>query len=221
MYEKLSENYKRITSITAEMKDKYRKKDDIIRLMAVTKTVPPETVNAAIDLGITLLGENRVQEFLSKKEFYKPAEIHFIGALQTNKVRKIIGDVSFIHSVDSRSLAEEINRLCVLNNTAKDVLIEINIGDEFSKSGIKARDFDEFADFIETLPGLSLRGIMVIPPPGDSDYFFGKTQELFEDKKSKYHLDTLSMGMSSDYSQAIKNGSNILRIGSALFGARI
>jgi pyridoxal phosphate enzyme (YggS family) len=220
MSDMLSENYKRIVFNINEAREKYRSPDDNIRLMAVTKTIPPETVNAAIDLGVNLLGENRVQEFLSKESLYKPAEVHFIGSLQTNKVRKIIGSVSMIHSVDSASLAEEINRISLSKNTVTDVLIELNIGGEYSKSGVSTDDFGALAGFLQTLPAVNFRGIMVIPPPGKSDYYFAKTQEFFEKQKSIYNTDTLSMGMSADYAEAIKYGANILRVGSALFGAR-
>jgi pyridoxal phosphate enzyme (YggS family) len=218
----LSENYKRISVEIAEAKARYRSNDEMIRLMAVTKTVPPEIVNEAVTLGINLLGENRVQEFLSKKDSYKQAEIHFIGSLQSNKVRKIIGLVNMIHSVDSMTLADEINRQSEISNTKTDVLIEINIGDEDSKSGVLIKDFDSLAEYIQSLQNINLRGIMVIPPPGNSEYFFAKTKDFFDKEKGKYNsFDTLSMGMSGDFAEAIKHGSNIVRVGSALFGARI
>jgi pyridoxal phosphate enzyme (YggS family) len=218
----LSENYKKITYEIAEAKARYRSNDDEIRLMAVTKTVPPEIVNEAIAIGINLLGENRVQEFLSKKDSYNPAEIHFIGSLQSNKVRKIIGLANMIHSVDSIGLSDEINRQSSLSKIKTDVLIEINIGDEDSKSGVLLKDFDTLAEHIGNLENINLRGIMVIPPPGNSEYFFAKTKVLFDNSKEKYNtFDTISMGMSGDFKEAIKYGSNIVRVGSALFGARI
>ncbi|MDR0943367.1 MAG: YggS family pyridoxal phosphate-dependent enzyme [Ruminococcus sp.] len=218
----LSENYKRISYEIAEAKARYRSNDEKVRLMAVTKTVPPEIVNEAIALGIDLLGENRVQEFLSKKDSYSPAEIHFIGSLQSNKVRKIIELTSMIHSVDSVSLADEINRQSTLAKIKTDVLIEINIGDEDSKSGVLLKDFDSLAEHLISLQNINLRGIMVIPPPGNEEYFFAKTKDLFDKTKEKYNtFDTLSMGMSGDFKEAIKHGSNIVRVGSALFGARI
>ncbi|MDR0904410.1 MAG: YggS family pyridoxal phosphate-dependent enzyme [Ruminococcus sp.] len=213
----LYENYKKITSEIAEAKSKYRKETDIVRLMAVTKTIPPEIVNEAISYGIDLLGENRVQEYLSKKDFYSPAEVHFIGSLQTNKVKKIIAGVTLIHSLDSKNLALEINK----QQKKTDVLIELNIGEETTKSGVSIDNYNELADLISSLENLSLRGIMVIPPPGNSDLYFGKTREFFEKNKTSPSFDTLSMGMSHDYKNAVKYGSNILRVGSALFGARL
>jgi pyridoxal phosphate enzyme (YggS family) len=220
MYENLSENYKHIRYNISEAQVKYRKPDDKIAFMAVTKTVPAEIVNAAIDLGVDLLGENRVQEYLSKREDYKPCDVHFIGTLQSNKVRKVIDSVSLFHSVESCSLADEINRLSTERNRVSDVLIELNIGGEVSKSGVSPDDFDELAGYIRTLSGLRLRGIMVIPPPGDSDLYFGKTEEFYKKASEHFPLDILSMGMSSDYMTAVRYGSNILRIGSALFGER-
>jgi pyridoxal phosphate enzyme (YggS family) len=218
----LSENYKKITYDIAEAKARYRNVNDIVKLMAVTKKVSPEIVNEAIALGIDLLGENRVQEFLSKKDSYKPAETHFIGSLQSNKVRKIIGLINIIHSVDSMTLADEINRQSEISKIKTDVLIEINIGDEDSKSGVLIKDFDSLAEHILSLQNINLRGIMVIPPPGNSEYFFAKTKDFFDKAKEKYSdFDTLSMGMSGDFAEAIKHGSNIVRVGSALFGARI
>jgi pyridoxal phosphate enzyme (YggS family) len=218
----LSENYRKVTQKIAEYKERFRKDSDILQLMAVTKTVPPEIVNEAIELGINLLGENRVQEFLLKKDSYKPANVHFIGSLQSNKVRKIVGLVDMIHSVDTASLANEINRLSAALNTTKDVLIELNIGEEDSKSGVLQKDFFPLADLVSSLEFLKLRGIMVIPPPGNPDYYFAKTKDFFDKAKEKYSsFDTLSMGMSNDYPEAIKHGSNIIRVGSALFGARI
>jgi pyridoxal phosphate enzyme (YggS family) len=225
MYERVAENYKKISFEIAEAKSKYRKDSDTIRFMAVTKTVPPEVVNTAVSAGIDLLGENRVQEFLSKKDFYTPAETHFIGSLQSNKVRKIIGLVTMIHSVDSIALAEEIERQSVSRDITTDVLIELNIADEDTKSGVKKAYFNTLAESIGRLSHLRLRGIMVIPPPGQSDRYFGQTQEFFHKTQSGFSgsqtlFDTLSMGMSGDIKAAVKYGSNILRIGSALFGAR-
>jgi pyridoxal phosphate enzyme (YggS family) len=217
----LYDNYKRITYEIAESKAHYRKAKDTVRLMAVTKTIPPEIINEAISYGIDLLGENRVQEFLSKKDSYSPAEVHFIGSLQTNKVKKIIADVKLIHSVDNISLADEINRQSALLNKRSDVLIELNIGEEATKSGVTPPNFLPLADYVSSLKNINLRGIMVIPPPGNSDYYFGKTQEFFEMNKKPYAFDILSMGMSEDFAAAVKYGSNILRVGSALFGARI
>ena len=133
----ISENLKRIRYDIDEAKVKYRNSDDIVRLMAVTKTVPYERVNYAVSEGVTLLGENRVQEYLSKKDFYdKNAEVNFIGHLQSNKIKYIIDSVTMIHSVDSFRLAAEIDKQAEKIHKCMDVLIEVNVGREDSKSGV-------------------------------------------------------------------------------------
>lgn len=221
----ISENLKRIRYNVEEAKAKYRKSDDIVRIMAVTKTVPYERVNEAVREGITLLGENRVQEYLEKKDFYdKNAEINFIGHLQSNKIKYIINSVTMIHSVDSFKLAEEINRQAEKNGVCMDVLIEVNIGSEESKSGVSADGLEELLYSASQLKSIRVRGLMTIPPVGRSEQSFEDMRGLFENMKAKridnIGMEILSMGMSSDYELAVKHGSNIVRIGSGLFGAR-
>lgn len=202
---------------------------DDIRLLAATKTVPVEVINHAIASGIKLTGENRVQEFCEKyDELDKSAVRHHIGRLQTNKVRQIIGKVSMIESVDSVHLAEEISKRSVAANLVTDVLVEINIGDEASKSGIPAAETERFLSDISEFKGICIRGLMSIPPICENDkeirYFFDKMYKLFIDISAKridnINMDYLSMGMSGDFEQAIEAGANIIRVGSALFGAR-
>lgn len=222
----IEENLKEIRFNIAEAVSKYRKPDDNVRLMAVTKTVPFEYVNHAVSLGIDLLGENKVQEYQSKMDYYdKSAEVQFIGHLQTNKVKYIINNVSMIQSVDSLKLASEINRLAAANNLTMDVLCEVNIGGEDSKSGIAPDDLSELLENISQLENIRVRGLMTIPPPTGSDVFLAKMQELFiaerEKKNKKISMDILSMGMTHDYAQAVKYGSTLVRIGTGLFGARV
>lgn len=198
---------------------------DKVRIMAVTKTVDPEKINFAVGLGIDLLGENRVQEYLDKREKYAPAEVHFIGGLQTNKVKYIIDKVSMIHSVDSMRLAEEIDRRAASHGRIMDILAEINIGDEESKNGVTAGEALGFCDELSGLKHIRLRGLMTIPPPGCSEKCFADMQKLFEELKKRSNrenalIDTLSMGMSGDYEAAVKFGATIIRIGSGLFGYR-
>lgn len=224
MYSDVTENYKRVRFNVEEAAAKYRKSGETVRLMAVTKTVPYEVVNKVIGLGADLLGENRVQEYLEKKDNYQDAEVHFIGHLQTNKVKYIIDSVKLIHSVDSIRLAEEINRLAAQKNIVMNVLAEVNIGGEESKSGVSPDRLEELAYGIAELENIKLCGLMTIPPPGNSEAYFAKMQELFHELGSKkiynISMDILSMGMSADYVEAIKYGSNIVRIGSGIFGAR-
>lgn len=199
---------------------------DNVRLMAVTKTVSPERINYAVGLGIDLLGENRVQEFMDKREQYLTAEVHFIGGLQTNKVKYIIDKVSMIHSVDSLRLAEEISRRAGQHGLVMDILAEINIGGEETKGGITPESAPELCAQLRELPNIRLRGLMTIPPPGCGEDTFAAMQRLFSDIQSDKSVnvagafDTLSMGMSGDYETAVKHGSTIVRIGSGLFGYR-
>ena len=193
--------------------------------MAVTKTVDPAAVNHAIGLGINLLGENRVQEYTAKKEFYdKSAEVHFIGHLQTNKVKYIIDSVSMIQSVDSIKLAEEISRHAGRIGKKQDILIEVNIGGEESKSGVDKSALDELLYQTAELENVQVRGLMAIPPADSPEKFLYDMQKLYIDISEKsihnISMDFLSMGMSGDYADAIKYGSDIIRIGRGLFGPR-
>ncbi|MBR5089829.1 MAG: YggS family pyridoxal phosphate-dependent enzyme [Ruminiclostridium sp.] len=203
---------------------------DTVRLMGVTKTVAPEIVSFSVKQGVTLLGENRVQEFLDKRDRYEGSpEVHFIGGLQTNKVKYIIDKVSMIHSADSEHLIAEIDRRAAGKGLTMDILIEVNIGGEESKSGIRPEELDELAYRTAGMHNVRLRGLMAIPPvdvDGSSDRYFAMMQKLFSDLRSKtagdgrFLVDTLSMGMSGDYESAIMHGSNIVRIGSLLYGYR-
>lgn len=224
-FDDIKESYARICENIEKAKTAAGRKDDV-RLMAVTKTVDPERINYAVGLGIDLLGENRVQEFLEKRESYSPAEVHFIGGLQTNKVKYIIDKVSMIHSVDSVHLAEEISRRVGQHGLDMDILAEINIGGEETKGGITPESAAEFCAQIGELPHIRLRGLMTIPPPGCGEDTFEAMQRLFGDLRADKAVnrngsfDTLSMGMSGDYETAVKHGSTIVRIGSGLFGYR-
>ncbi len=211
-------------------KESGRNPDDI-KLMAVTKTVEPVLINHAISCGIDLIGENKVQEFLSKKPYLKldNCKAHLIGHLQTNKVKQIIGEVDMIQSVDSVKLAKEISKRAQGSGISVDCLIEVNIGDEESKTGLDMAFLYETLDEIAVLPGIKIKGLMTIPPICEDDRtlceYFSKMNEIFIDIKEK-KLDNidmciLSMGMSGDYEAAVRNGSNLVRVGSAIFGPRI
>lgn len=220
--ETVRENYLRITE-NIEKAKLAANRTDAVRLMAVTKTVTPEKINYAVSLGAFLLGENRVQEFLGKREFYdKKSEIHFIGGLQNNKVKYIIDKVSMIHSVNSLKLAEEIDKRALSAGKVMDVLLEINIAAEESKSGILPEELPELLARCREMKNLRPRGLMAIPPldvNGSNERYFSAMQRLFEDNRTE-GFDALSMGMSHDYEDAIKYGSTIVRIGSSLFGYR-
>ena len=218
----IDENLKVIREKVGEASEKSGHK---VAIMAVTKTVPAQAVNHAVKLGVRLLGENRVQEFLTKQSSYdNSAKVHMIGHLQTNKVKYIINSVDMIQSVDSLKLGQEINRLALANGKVMDILCEVNIGGEESKSGVAPEKLRELVVQLSQLKSIRIRGIMTVPPPVDSDIFLGRTEELYNKIKyahiSGVDMDILAMGMSNDYEKAIMYGSNLVIIGTALFGAR-
>ena len=224
-YQYVSDNLAAIKSNIADAAAKCGRAPEDIRIMAVTKTVAPEIVNYAVSLGVALLGENRAQEFMSKQEAYdKSAEIHFIGGLQTNKVKYIIEPMTMIQSVDSFKLAQEINRLAGVHNKTMDILCEVNIGGQDSKSGVAPDGLIPLLEQISQLECVRVKGLMTIPPPSSSDVFLGRMEELFQNIKSRniqgITMETLSMGMTHDYAEAVKHGSTLVRIGTGLFGAR-
>ena len=234
----LEERFKNIEHNICVIKEKIaaaaiesgRKPEDV-KLMAVTKTVEPVFINHAIQCGIDLIGENKVQEFLSKKPYLKldNCKAHLIGHLQTNKVRQIITEVDMIQSVDSVKLAKEISKRSEMAGITTECLVEVNIGDEESKTGLDMNLLYETLNEIASLPNIRIKGLMTIPPICDNNEelnkYFSKMNEIFIDIKSK-KLDNidmciLSMGMSGDYEAAVRNGSDLVRVGSAIFGPRI
>lgn len=229
-YSNIAENLKRIRYEINEAAAKYDRDLSSVRLMAVTKTVPPEIVNEAILLGVDLLGENKAQELLSKYGEYNKqnAEIHFIGHLQSNKARQIIDKVSMIQSVDRVSLAKEIDAQARKTGKIMDVLLEVNVGGEASKSGVSPENLEKLALEIAGFESIKIKGLMTIPPFSDNNLqierFFYAMRQLQVDIRAKnidnVSVDILSMGMSGDYIPAIKHGANIIRIGTAIFGLR-
>lgn len=198
---------------------------DAVQLMAVTKTVTPERINAAYEAGIRLFGENRVQEYMDKREQYSfpDEQVHFIGHLQTNKVKYIIDKVSMIESVGSVKLAQEIERRADAAGIVMPVLLEVNIAAEATKSGFSESELSEAVKALQSLPHIRVQGFMCIPEQGNGEYYFAKMKERFEAVRSQHPnlpLHTLSMGMTGDYEAAIRQGSTLVRIGSGIFGAR-
>ena len=199
------------------------------QIIAVSKTVPPQDVNPVHDAGIIRLGENRVQEILEKYPYLNADfQIDLIGRLQSNKVKYIIDKVSMIQSVDRMSLAQEIDRRAQQHYLKMPVLIQVNIGNEPQKGGIDAADVMTFARSLSALPGLEVRGLMAVMPDLDDDQalrpYFVRMRTLFDQLREEAiagtRIEELSMGMSGDYELAAQEGATVVRIGSAIFGAR-
>lgn len=223
-------NYKHINERIAEAAEKSGRKREDITFLAATKTVDADVINYAISLGLDHIGENKVQELLSKYEKYDlaHASLQFIGHLQTNKVRQIVDKVDLIQSVDSLKLALEISKQSLKIGKKTDVLVEVNIGREENKSGVVPEQLDELLCQIADLEGISVKGLMSIPPICDNTHkiskYFDNMRNIFIDISSKkldnISMTILSMGMSADYYEAILEGATMVRIGSSLFGAR-
>lgn len=202
-----------------------------ITLCAATKVQTDDTIREAIAAGITVCGENRVQELTAHlaANAYEGAQVHFIGHLQTNKVNKVVGKVALIHSVDSEHLLRAIDRQADKLGLVQDVLLEVNVAGELSKGGCTPDEAWELAQLAQSLDHVRLRGLMAIPPiaqkPGDNTPYFSIMKKLYVDIKEKMahnqdDMDCLSMGMSGDYEDAIAQGATMVRVGTALFGPR-
>ncbi len=201
-----------------------------IRLCAATKMNDANAVRQAIAAGVDCCGENRVQELTQKlsENAYEGAPVHFIGHLQTNKVKQVVGKVSLIHSIDSMRLLEAVNKEAARQGICQDILLEINIANEESKSGFTIEEMDSVLSQIGEFSSIRVLGFMVIPPicqdSTDNHKFFQKIYNLSVDiTRKKYDnvcVDILSMGMSGDYADAIACGSTMIRVGTAIFGSR-
>ena len=225
----LTENYNAVKKRLSAALQKAGRPENAVTLLAATKTVDPETINRAIELGITHIGENRVQELLSKNGLIKPAHNHFIGHLQTNKVKDIIDKVEMIESVHSEKLAAEISKQACKAGITMDIVLEVNIGNEESKSGFAPEETEQAVRKIAKMPGISVKGLMAIPPidplPENTRKYFRNMYKLFIDIGAKNidnsSMSVLSMGMSNDFDIAAEEGATIVRVGTALFGKRI
>ncbi|GAB6273310.1 MAG: YggS family pyridoxal phosphate-dependent enzyme [Peptococcaceae bacterium] len=200
---------------------------EAIKIVAVTKTISPQTIREAIKEGLTTLGENKVQELLIKQPLLPSGiEWHMIGHLQTNKAKNIVGKVKLIHSLDRYSLAQEINRWALKKNGKVNVLAQINISGESGKHGLAPVELTDFLDEVGRLPGLHILGLMTMAPLTDNPE---ETRPVFRELRAlaknlsqsnpSLNLTYLSMGMSNDYEVAIEEGANIVRIGRAIFDA--
>lgn len=205
-----------------------RNREDIT-LVAVTKTVDVERINEAVSCGVKVLGENRVQELTSKFE-YVPNDVdwHIIGRLQTNKVKYIADKITLLHSVDRLELAKEVDRQCAKIGKTLDVLLEVNISEEETKAGVDEGEVERFVESVIGFNNIRVKGFMTIAPYGtDNDSarsYFARMRKIYDSyrgvKQGNLDVGILSMGMSNDYIGAILEGSNMVRIGSAIFGKR-
>lgn len=200
-----------------------------IRLIGVTKFHPIEDIEPAISAGLKSVGENRVQELLEKLDYFNShaLDVNLIGQLQTNKVKYVIGKVSLIQSMDRLELAREVDKRARAASLIQDVLVEVNIGGEEQKGGIPAEQLPDFLLTLSELPGIRVKGLMCIPPAvGEREArgYFSQMRKLFFDLKSQQlpniEMEQLSMGMSGDYKAAILEGATMVRVGTAIFGAR-
>ena len=225
----IRENIDAVNRIKGEAAVKSGRKAEDVLLCAVTKTRTADEINEAIDAGITDIGENKVQEIMDKFDSVKPVRWHLIGHLQTNKVKYIIDKVSMIHSVDSLHLAQEIDKRAAQHGITMDILIQVNSAQEESKFGISTDETEGMIrDILDKCPNIRIRGLMCIAPfaenPEDVRVYFAQIKKLYDEYSSIEHKNLdfkyLSMGMSHDYEVAILEGSNLIRVGTAIFGER-
>ncbi len=227
----ITDNLKQVERNIAEACARAGRSRDEVTLIAVSKTKPVEDLKEAYDAGIREFGENKVQELVDKYEkLPKDIHWHMIGHLQRNKVKYIVDKVCLIHGVDSYELAEEINKQAEKKGVPKvDILIEINIGNEETKYGIRKEDTFELVDrIIRKLPYVNVRGLMCIAPyvedPEENRQYFVEMGKIIVDIKSKLkyssHVDVMSMGMTGDYQVAVEEGATMVRVGTGIFGER-
>ena len=227
----IAENVRRVRDQMAEAAIQAGRAPEEILLCAATKTNPAQAIRQAVLAGVDVCGENRVQELVEKapQGAYEGVPLHFIGHLQKNKAKLIVGRADLIESVDSLELLELLNRLAAERNLRQDILLEVNLAREQSKTGFTPETVLTAAGEMEAYPALRLRGLMAIPPvaaqPGQNRPFFAKLRQLYVDIKTKTYdnksIDCLSMGMSGDFCDAIMEGSTMVRVGTAIFGPRL
>lgn len=225
----IAENIQTVRERIAQAAEAAGRKPEEITLLGASKMNDAAACREAIAAGIDALGENRVQEMQQKlqENAYDGAPLHFIGHLQRNKVKQVVGAVDLIQSVGSVELLREIEKVAANKNLTQEILLEINIGREAAKSGFLPEDAASATEAALACRHIRVRGLMTVPPvetePGANLRYFGEVQSIFVDINSKmFHneLTYLSMGMSGDYQEAIRAGSTMVRVGSAIFGAR-
>lgn len=212
----IKDNYNEIIARISEYAE-----PSTVTVVAVTKYQSLESANQAILCGIKDIGENRVQQLCERNELFLPVKKHLIGHLQTNKVKPAVAIADLIQSVDSVRVAVEIAKQASKLDKIQDVLIEINIADEATKTGASINDLNDIFNACANISGISVKGLMAVMPIGAQEYYFEKMYSLFQDAKTRNftntQLQTLSMGMSDDYPLAVEHGSNMIRVGRTLF----
>ena len=226
----IAENLAQVQTNIVRAAEKAGRDPGEILLVGATKMNDADRVREAIRAGLSCCGENRVQELLEKEEAgaYEGAALHFIGTLQKNKAKYLVGLVSLIHSVDSEGLMQELSRQALKRGLVQDILLEVNTGGEASKSGFAPSELPAALEKAGQYPGIRVRGLMTIPPicrsPEENLPYFRLLRQLFIDNGEKKYdnvvMDFMSMGMSGDYEAAIACGANIVRVGTAIFGVR-
>ena len=212
----IKDNYDEIIARISEFVD-----PSTVTVVAVTKYQSVEAANQAILCGIKDIGENKVQQLCARNELFLPVNKHLIGHLQTNKVKSAVAVADLIQSVDSVRVAVEISKQATKIGKTQDILIEVNIADEATKTGASVNDLNDIINVCASVSGIAVKGLMAIMPIGADEYYFEKMHSLFQDIQTRNYantqLQTLSMGMSDDYPLAVKHGSNMIRVGRTLF----
>ena len=224
----LADNYRQVLNNIQDACQAVGRDPKEVTLVAVSKTKPVEMLQQVYDAGARVFGENKVQDLIAKKELLpKDIRWHFIGKLQTNKVKYLVNNVYLIHSLSSIKLLEKIESEFSKSNSSVNALIQINIGREESKSGIYEEELEDMIKAIEACNHVKVKGIMVIIPKGNDEenrYYFSKTKEIFNKLKDRnlknISMEILSMGMTNDYKIAIQEGATMIRVGSGIFGLR-
>ena len=235
--DELAERWEAVRTRIRAAAERAGRRPDAVRVVGVTKTHPPEVAQAAVDLGITDLGENRVEEFVAKREFVSGARWHFIGKLQSRKATDLVGTGALIHSVDRRSLVERLQRLAERDEVRVELLIQVNVGEDPRKAGCALDEVHDLVAYARSQSNLAVLGLMTMPPlpPEDADPAeaarpaFARLRALRDELWGEPDPDEdaeqltegqLSMGMTADLDAAVEEGATMVRVGTALFGPR-
>ena len=224
----IAQNIAAVREEMARACERAHRSPESVTLVCVSKYQSTERMLEAVEAGITVFGENHAQELTEKKTFFEQqgCSVHFIGQLQTNKIKYVCGFADLIESVDRQNLAQHLQQKAEARGIVQDILIQVNIGAEDQKGGVPDEDLDSFAESLELYPHLRLRGLMCVPPAVEAEEaraYFRKMRLHFEKLQARLNLDvfdTLSMGMSHDFIVAIEEGATQVRVGSRIFGAR-